>query len=54
LTSDVLYLLKSEDELTVDEAIENVMAAEKKGSATIKEQDLFEMPVIELECSRSF
>jgi len=41
LTNDVMYLLKNDEDLTVDEVIDKVMKGEKKGSVSIRKHDLF-------------
>jgi len=41
LTNDVMYLLKNDGELTIDEVIDKVMKGQKKGSVSIRKHDLF-------------
>lgn len=55
LTNDTLYILKNEKSLTVDEVLKKVAEQEKKGGlGPMKKKDLFEMPVVEVDCMRSY
>ena len=52
-SSDCIYLIKTESEPTVDDVIKEAMIVEGKGSP-MKKPDLFEMPIIDLDCARSY
>ena len=53
-TSDVIYLLKTAEGLTVDQVIAEVQKAEGQASKSISKVDIFEMPIITLDCVREF
>ena len=50
---DSIFFLKTGKSMTVDEVINEVIKNEGKGAPMLKD-DLFEMPVIELDCQRDY
>ena len=54
-SNDLMYLVKKEESLTVDQIVEEVQAAEKECKFKhIKKSDQFEMPLINLEHQENF
>ena len=51
--NEVMYFLKSDEKLTMDEVVKRVMNSDEDGKP-IEGGDSFEMPVISLEASNSF
>ena len=52
-SSDLLFLIKSEAEMIVDEAVNLAVLAENTG-APMTSYDIFEMPVINIDCQRTY
>jgi hypothetical protein len=53
-SKDLIFFIKSSKALSVDQAIAEAIASEKKGGRSMPERDLFEMPVIDIDCQREY
>ena len=49
-----MYILKTAISLTVDEVVEGSIKADTVWEDNMRENDVFEMPVLEIECANSY